>query len=98
MVNKPARIESIDLLRGIVIIIMAIDHVRGYFHADKFAFDATDLTKTNAAIFFTRWITHFCAPGICISGGHFSIYNQSTEVKKRIIEIPVHPWPVAGLC
>jgi N-carbamoyl-L-amino-acid hydrolase len=41
--------ESIDLLRGIAIVIMAIDHVGGYFHADKFFFDATDLTKTNAA-------------------------------------------------
>ena len=77
MTNKSARIESIDLLRGIVIIIMAIDHVRGYFHADKFAFDATDLTKTNAVIFFTRWITHFCAPVfVFLAGTSASIISE----------------------
>ena len=56
-INSPVkgkRIESIDLLRGIVIIIMALDHVRDYFNADYFYYDPTDMTKTNAAVFFTR--------------------------------------------
>jgi uncharacterized membrane protein len=60
--TSPKRIESIDLLRGIVIIIMALDHVRGYFHGDSHLFNPTDLSKTDPGIFFTRWITHFCAP------------------------------------
>jgi len=56
------RIQSIDMLRGLVMIIMAIDHVRDYFHYDAFMYSPTDLSKTNPALFFTRFITHYSAP------------------------------------
>ncbi len=60
--NQPGRLGSIDLLRGTVMIIMALDHTRNYFHNDAFLFSPTDLDQTSATLFFTRWITHYCAP------------------------------------
>jgi uncharacterized membrane protein len=54
------RIEAIDLLRGLIIIMMALDHVRDFFGAPGAR--PTDLATTTAALFFTRWITHICAP------------------------------------
>ncbi|HEY3785261.1 MAG TPA: hypothetical protein VGL55_08285 [Steroidobacteraceae bacterium] len=55
-----ARIESIDLVRGLIIVMMALDHARDFF--GDFSANPTDLTTTTAALFFTRWITHICAP------------------------------------
>ena len=57
-----ARVQSVDILRGAVMIIMALDHVRDFFHNDSQLFSPEDLARTDAVLFFTRWITHFCAP------------------------------------
>jgi uncharacterized membrane protein len=63
------RIPAVDLLRGLVMVIMAIDHTRDYVHSGAMLFPPEDLARTTPAIFFTRWITHFCAPAFMFCAG-----------------------------
>ena len=71
------RVESIDLLRGLIMIVMALDHVRDYFHAGAFTGDPLDLNTTTPVLYFTRWITHYCAPlFMFLSGASASLVGQ----------------------
>lgn len=81
---KPSRIQSIDLLRGIVIIIMALDHVRDYFHADSLRFAPENLSQTTPIIFFTRWITHFCAPVFVFLAGTSAFLSGQRKTKRQM--------------
>ena len=74
------RLDAIDILRGIVMIIMMIDHTRDFVNAQNFDFDPADITRTTVPLFFTRWITHFCAPIFVFLSG-LSIYLQKMRGK-----------------
>ncbi|MGZ5135346.1 MAG: DUF1624 domain-containing protein [Flavitalea sp.] len=78
------RVSSIDLLRGTVMIIMALDHVRDYFHAAAFEYDPLDLEKTTPILFFTRWITHFCAPIFVFLAGTSAFLSGQRKTKKEL--------------
>lgn len=73
-----ARLDNIDCLRGIIMIVMALDHSRDFFSNAHAYFDPSDVTRTTAAFFLTRWITDFCAPvfsflaglGVWLSASH----------------------------
>ena len=75
-----SRLDSIDLLRGIVMVIMVLDHTRDFVHGPAFHSDPTNLATTSAAIFMTRWITHFCAPVFVFLAG-VSVYLQKMRGK-----------------
>jgi uncharacterized membrane protein len=78
------RITSIDFLRGTIMIIMALDHVRDYLYSGSFLFDPLDLEKTNGLLFFTRWITHFCAPIFMLLAGTSAFLMSRKKTPKEL--------------
>lgn len=75
-----ARLDTIDALRGLVIAIMVLDHVRDFFHEGALLFDPTDPARTTPLLFATRWITHLCATTFVFLSG-VSIYLQRANGK-----------------
>jgi len=83
MKPKTNRIESIDVLRGVVMVIMALDHVRDYFHYGSFFVDPTNLETTTPALFFTRFITHYCAPVFVFLAGTSAFLYGNKKTKPQ---------------
>ena len=80
------RISSIDITRGIVMIIMALDHTRDLMHTTSVIHQPTDLSTTTTALFFTRWITHLCAPTFVFLSGvsaYISLRNRNNFSDSR---------------
>lgn len=79
-----SRIQSLDLLKGLVMVIMALDHTRDFFHANSFIFDPTDPTQTDFFTYFTRWVTHYCAPAFSLLAGISAFLLGSRKSKKEL--------------
>src|SRR5688572_1968158 len=74
------RIISIDIVRGLVMIIMALDHMRDLLHTTALIRNPTDLATTTPALFASRWITHLCAPTFVFLSG-VSVYLSARGKK-----------------
>ena len=88
------RIPSIDIVRGLVMIVMALDHTRDFFHVTAMTADPLDPSTTSVALFFTRWITHFCAPIFVFLSGlsaYLSAQNK-TPVQSSIFLLKRGLW------
>ncbi len=85
----PYRVISLDLLRGVVMVIMALDHVRDFIYYGSYFVDPTNLETTHPALFFTRWITHFCAPVFVFLAGTaaflYGARQDSTRALSRFL-------------
>ena len=79
------RIDSVDVVRGLVMILMALDHTRDFFGSRA---DPTNVATTTAALFFTRWVTHVCAPTFFLltgTGAALSLGRKSTGQLSRFL-------------
>ena len=79
------RLESVDLLRGLVMVIMALDHVREWFTNVKFS--PTDLTQATPVLFLTRWVTHFCAPSFVFLAGTAAYLSLSRGKTRKDLSV-----------
>jgi uncharacterized membrane protein len=78
----PSRLRSIDLVRGLVMVVMVLDHTRDFYFG--FHPDPTDLEETTPFLFFTRWITHYCAPGfVMLAGAAAFLYGRTHTLAER---------------
>src|SRR5262249_1191392 len=84
--RRQSRLRSVDTLRGLVMVIMALDHVRWFF-TDAYSFDPTDLTQTSPSLFFTRWITHFCAPVFVFLAGAGAFLSASGGKTRKSLAV-----------
>ncbi len=81
---KSGRIQSIDILRGLVMVLMALDHVRDFFHFGATVSDPLDPETTTPILYFTRFITHYCAPVFVFLAGTSAFLYGRNKPKKEL--------------
>lgn len=77
------RIDAVDILRGLVMVIMALDHTRDYF--THLRFPPEDMSQTYLALWLTRWVTHFCAPAFFFLAGTGAFFSYARGKSKAQI-------------
>lgn len=83
-IRKSSRIESIDILRGLAMVLMALDHTRYFFHQGSAIYLPTDLDNTTPLLFFTRFITHICAPAFIFLAGTSAFLFGTRKTKNEL--------------
>jgi uncharacterized membrane protein len=87
-VSSPwTRYPALDLLRGIVVVLMALDHTRDYVHAAAMDFPPESLARTTVAVFLTRWVTHVCAPVFMFAAGLGAALRLDRLVSRRELSV-----------
>lgn len=77
------RVQSVDMLRGLVVLLMTLGHVRGFFYSYSLA-DPMTLSSVDTAMFFTRWLTNFCVPiFLFLAGISIYLYAQNRNLSPK---------------
>ncbi len=82
--RRRARLDSVDALRGTVMIVMALDHVRDFIHRGAMSQSPTDLATTTPVLFLTRWITHICAPVFMFTAGIGAYFYLQGRTRRQL--------------
>ena len=78
------RVQSLDVLKGIILLLMALDHTRDYFHESAFIFLPLDPDQTNWPTYLTRWVTHFCAPTFSLLAGISAFFVSRRKSNREL--------------
>ena len=89
MLKKSERFEALDVLRGLTMVIMALDHARDFFSLGYVYFAPMQIGTTNLEVFFTRWVTHFAAPTFIFLAGIGLFFASKRRTKNELASLAI---------